>query len=82
MPGIVGVISQREAHRCESLVSTMVESMEHEPFYATGTYAMPELGVYSGWTSLDASLTGAQFVVNEAKDAALILLRQRTNLLL
>jgi len=73
MPGIVGVISPREAHRCERLVSSMVESMGHEPFYAAGTYAVPELGVYSGWTSFDASLASAQFVVNEAKDAALIL---------
>lgn len=73
MPGIVGVISQREARRCERLVSTMVECMKHEPFYAAGTYAVPELGVYSGWTSLDASLADAQFVVNEAKGTVLIL---------
>ena len=55
MPGIVGIISHTRAADCECLVKSMVDSMKHEQFYTSGTYAVPEIGVYSGWVALDGS---------------------------
>src|SRR6266478_7699292 len=71
MPGIVGIISQRPAHECESLVKSMVASMEHEHFYASGMYAAPEMGVYGGWLANEDSFAAVQVFFNERKDIAL-----------
>ena len=73
MPGIVGIISQRSAHECESLVKSMVGSMEHEKFYASGTYAAPEMGVYGGWVAHEDSFASGQVFFNERQDIALLL---------
>ena len=72
MPGIVGMISNRPAHECGSLVKSMVASMEHEPFYTSGIYAVPEMGVYGGWVAHENSFAAAQVFFNEEKDIALI----------
>jgi len=72
MPGIVGIISQRSAHECESLVKSMVGSMEHEKFYASGTYAAPEMGVYGGWVAHENSFAAGQVFFNEQRNVALI----------
>lgn len=72
MPGIVGIISQKPAHQCAALVKSMVASMEHEPFYASGTYAVPEMGVYAGWVAHEHSFAAGQVFFNEEKNIALI----------
>jgi len=46
--------------------------MEHEPFYASGTYFAPELGVYAGWTAHENSFAASQPLFNERRDIALI----------
>ena len=73
MPGIVGIIGQRRPEDCEGLVRSMVDSMKHEQFYTSGTYAVPEIGVYSGWVALDGSFAADQVFLNEQNDVALIL---------
>jgi len=73
MPGIVGIISQRRPGECEGLVKSMVDSMKHEQFYTSGTYVVPEIGVYSGWVALDGSFAADQVFLNEQNDLALIL---------
>jgi asparagine synthase (glutamine-hydrolysing) len=50
----------------------MVASMEHEPFYTSGIYAVPEMGVYGGWVAHENSFAAAQVFFNEQKDVALI----------
>ena len=72
MPGIVGIISQRSTDECESLVRTMVRSMEHEQFYTSGTYAAPEMGLYSGWVAHENSFAAGQVFFNEQRDIALL----------
>jgi asparagine synthase (glutamine-hydrolysing) len=72
MPGIVGIISSRPAGECQSLVRAMIGSMEHERFYTSGTYFVPELGIYAGWVALKDSFTARQVFFNEQKDIALI----------
>ena len=73
MPGIAGIFSQRPAHECESLVKSMVGSMEHEQFYVSGSYAAPEMGVYAGWVAHENSFAAGQVFFNERKDIALLL---------
>jgi asparagine synthase (glutamine-hydrolysing) len=72
MPGIIGIISQRSADECESLMSSMVATMEHERFYVSGTYSIPEMGVYAGWVALENSMAAGQTFFNEQRDIALI----------
>src|SRR6266446_5273270 len=72
MPGIVGIISQRPAAECESLVRAMVASMEHEQFYTSGTYAESDMGLYGGWVAHENSFSAGQVFSNEQKNVALI----------
>src|SRR5437763_2521947 len=72
MPGIVGLISQSPDKECQRLVESMVRSMEHERFYTSGTFAVPELGVYAGWVALENSFAARQPFFNEEGDIALI----------
>ena len=72
MPGIVGIISQRSPEECQALVKSMVASMEHEPFYTSGIYAVPEMGFYGGWVAHKDSLATPQPFFNERQDTALL----------
>src|SRR5438876_8660783 len=72
MPGIAGMISKRPADECGSLVKSMVASMEHEPFYTSGIYAVPDIGVYAGWVAHENSFAATQVFFNEREDIALI----------
>ena len=51
----------------------MVRSMEHEPFYTSGRYFVPELGVYAGWSAHENSFAAGQVFLNEQRDIALLL---------
>jgi len=73
MPGIAGIISQRPVEECQRLMKAMVLSMEHEPFYISGAYAAPTLGVYVGWVAHKNSFTAGQVFFNEQRDIALVL---------
>jgi asparagine synthase (glutamine-hydrolysing) len=72
MPGIVGIIGHGPATDCENLVRSMVGSMRHERFYSSGTYSVPQLGVYAGWVAHDDSFAAGQPFLNEQRDIALI----------
>jgi asparagine synthase (glutamine-hydrolysing) len=71
MPGIVGIISQKPPEVCKDLVTSMVGSMEHEPFYTSRTHAVPEMGVYGGWVAHENSFAAGQIFFNERKDIVL-----------
>ena len=73
MPGIVGIVSQRPVAECQRLVKAMVASMEHELFYVSGTYDVPEMGIYGGWIAHEDSFTAGQPFFSEQRDIALIL---------
>jgi asparagine synthase (glutamine-hydrolysing) len=72
MPGIVGIVSKRPSGECESLVKSMVSSMEHEAFYDSGMYSAPEMGIYAGWVAHQNSLAAGQPFLNERRDVALL----------
>jgi asparagine synthase (glutamine-hydrolysing) len=72
MPGVVGIISQRPAHECESLVRAMVSSMCYESFYVSGMCSVPELGVYGGWVAHESSFAAGQNTGDVKSDFALL----------
>jgi asparagine synthase (glutamine-hydrolysing) len=72
MPGIAGIVSRRPSEECNRLVRSMVASMEHEPFYVSGTYAATELGVYGGWVAHEKSFAAGQVFSTTGGDIALL----------
>jgi asparagine synthase (glutamine-hydrolysing) len=50
----------------------MLASMQHEDFYKSGTYCVPDLGVYAGWCAHNDSPAANRIFLNERRDIALI----------
>src|SRR6266480_8150576 len=72
MPGIVAIASQRPPEECQSLVKSMASSMEHESFYDSGMYSVPEMGIYAGWVAHENSFAAGQPFFNERRDVVLL----------
>src|SRR2546429_5978546 len=73
MPGIVGIVSERPSEECKNLVKSMVASMEHESFYDSGMYSVPEIGIYPGCVAHKNSFAAGQPFFNEQRDVVLLL---------
>jgi asparagine synthase (glutamine-hydrolysing) len=72
MPGIVGIVSRRPPEECVNLVKSMASSMKHEPSYHSGSYSVPEMGIYAGWVAHENSFGAGQPFFNERKDVVLL----------
>ncbi|MDD5203883.1 MAG: asparagine synthase-related protein, partial [Desulfobacterales bacterium] len=72
MPGIVGMISGLPPDRCRRMLSAMIGTMLHEPFYRSGLYANEELGVYAGWVCHEGSFSDCMPVANEEKNVFMV----------
>lgn len=73
MPGIVGLITNTlPKATAESELHEMVESLRHEPFYASGTWADSAQGVYVGWVARQGSFADGMPLHNECGDATLV----------
>jgi asparagine synthase (glutamine-hydrolysing) len=72
MPGIVGLLTRRPRKWAEAQLLRMVESVRHEPFYATGTWVDEALGVYVGWTARKGSFSEGMPLSNEHRDVRLV----------
>jgi asparagine synthase (glutamine-hydrolysing) len=72
MPGIVGIVSQKRSDACQQLVKSMLSAMQHESFYCSGTYSVPNMGIYAGWVVRENSSVNTQPLFNEKRDVALI----------
>jgi asparagine synthase (glutamine-hydrolysing) len=51
----------------------MVSSMEHESFYESGMYSVPEMGIYAAWVAHENSFAAGQPFFNERRDVVLLL---------
>lgn len=71
MPGLAVIIGPTPKEENEKDLLTMVRSMEHEPFYSSGSYVNGEVGVYVGWTCLKGSYSDCLPAINERKDLLL-----------
>src|SRR5579872_1058344 len=72
MPGIVGLITKRPRVHAERQLLGMLRTIQHEPFYATGTWQDESLGVYIGWTVRKGSFADGMPVWNESKNTTLV----------
>ena len=72
MPGIVGLITKQPRKWAEPQLARMVQSMQHELFYVSGTWIDETLGVYIGWVAREDSFSDGMPVRNERGDAILV----------
>lgn len=71
MPGIVGFITKLPQAVAEQQLFAMVKSLQHEPFYNSGTWSDPEHGVYVGWVARRGSFADQMPIRNEDGQIAL-----------
>ncbi len=72
MPGIVGLVTNLPRTVAEDQLRKMVESLCHEPFYASGTWVDSDQGVYVGWVARQGSFADGMPLRNERRDVTLI----------
>ena len=67
MPGIVGLVTNRQRQWAEPQLLRMVEALRHENFYVTGTWIDESLGIYVGWAVRKGSFLSGMPVTNETR---------------
>jgi asparagine synthase (glutamine-hydrolysing) len=67
MPGLAVIVSRRPKLENTLWLNQMMDSMNHESFYSSGTYINDELGVYVGWSCHPGSYCDCMPISNEAK---------------
>src|SRR5438309_438677 len=72
MPGIVGIITKVPRQQAEQELLRMVEALNHENFYVSGSWAEESLGVYVGWVARKGSFADGMPLRNERGDVALV----------
>lgn len=70
MPGLVGIITRQPRAWAETL-GTMLRTLRHEPFYRSGVWQDPSLGVYVGWVAREGAFAAEMPVRNERGDVTL-----------
>jgi asparagine synthase (glutamine-hydrolysing) len=68
MPGITGIIGPGKYSDNVNTIQQMVQSMLHEPFYASGTRADKQAGFWIGWAVHKHSFSDCMPIWNEKKD--------------
>jgi len=72
MPGIVGLVSRQPPAVCSARLTEMLACMQHENFYVSGTCAVPELGVFAGWSAHEDSFADCQPITDDGGDLTLV----------
>jgi asparagine synthase (glutamine-hydrolysing) len=72
MPGIVGLITKMGREWAEPQLLRMLETLRHEPFYASGAWIDSSQGVYAGWVARQGSFAEGMPLHNEAGDVTLL----------
>jgi len=67
MPGLVGIISNKNPEICRKQIGTMFSSMHHEDYYNSGFYEDPSMSVYIGWTSHPSLRISDSLSTNQAQ---------------
>lgn len=71
MPGLVGIITRQPKAWGEETLGTMLRTLQHEPFYKSGVWHDPSLGVYVGWVAREGAYAAEMPVRNERGDVTL-----------
>ena len=72
MPGIVGLITRMPRVRAEQQLRRMLDSIRHDPSYATGIWVDESQGAYVGWALHGASFCDGMPLFNEQQDVVLV----------
>ena len=72
MPGIVGLQTKMPREWAEPLLLRMVEALQHEHFYVSGTWIDESIGLYVGWVARKNSFSDGMPLRNDRGDAVLI----------
>src|ERR1700733_5287131 len=64
-------MTKRPKAWAEEQLCVMLKTMLHEPFYISGVWSEPSLGVYVGWVARRGSFSAAMPVRNERQDITL-----------
>jgi asparagine synthase (glutamine-hydrolysing) len=72
LPGIVGLITNRPRASAEQELRVMLDSLCHEPFYASGTWIDAANGIYVGWVARAGSFGDGMPLQNEGGEVTLV----------
>lgn len=72
MPGIVGIQTKLPRGWAEPQLKRMIEALQHEHFYVTGTWIDETIGVYVGWVARKNSFSDGMPLRNSRGDLTLI----------
>jgi asparagine synthase (glutamine-hydrolysing) len=72
MPGIVGLHTKLPRELAEPQLKRMVEALQHESFYVTGTWIDESMGLYVGWVARKNSFSDGMPLRNEKGNLTLI----------
>jgi asparagine synthase (glutamine-hydrolysing) len=72
MPGIAGLITTMPQQWAQRQLVRMLGTLQHEPFYASGTWNDELLGLYVGWATHKGSFSEAMPLPNERRDVVLV----------
>jgi len=73
MPGIMGILTKLPTGEEQELVSAMLKSTLHEPFYTYGMYQNKAQGFFIGYSAIEKSFADCMPIFNETKDIVLFL---------
>lgn len=73
MPGIVGLQTNMPRGWAELQLKHMIEALQHENFYISGTWIDESIGVYVGWVTRGTALLHEMPLINDRGNLALIL---------
>jgi asparagine synthase (glutamine-hydrolysing) len=71
MPGVVALITKMPKEKAIPHLMRMIETLQHEPFYTTGTWIDEASGVYVGWVARKGSFSDGMPLRNERGDVVL-----------
>ncbi|MEO7863196.1 MAG: asparagine synthase-related protein [Nitrospirales bacterium] len=72
MPGIVGLVTKMRRNQAWPALLRMVEAIQHEDFYVSGTWGDESLGIYVGWVVPKNSFSDGMPLRNDRGDVVLI----------
>lgn len=72
MPGLIGLQTRMPRGWAEGQLKRMVEALQHEHFYITGTWIDEAMGLYVGWVARKGSFSEVMPVRNERGDLTLV----------
>lgn len=72
MPGIVGLLTKMPREWAALELRRMVETLQHESFYRTGTWTDESSGTYVGWVTRKGSFSDGMPLQNECGDVVLV----------